>query len=159
MHLWQLILTWPNPAYRKLMLIIYNKRLILKILVILKSTFADQRQCIWHLMLIRYHWWSYKWVLTIMLFHKMTPPEAKDCCPIGTATTQKRSQSSRFVDEIFANAGEVKRKKKGSQSFNSHKKYSLGCLGLALTNKAIKIQFQQACERYISQTESRWSNS
>lgn len=47
-----------------------------------------------------------------MLFHKMTPPEAKDCCPIGTATTQKRSQSSRFVDEIFANAGEVKRKKK-----------------------------------------------
>lgn len=47
-----------------------------------------------------------------MLFHKMTPPEAKDCCPIGTATTQKRSQGSRFVDEIFANAGEVKRKKK-----------------------------------------------
>lgn len=47
-----------------------------------------------------------------MLFHKMTPPEAKDCCPIGTATTQKRSPSSRFVDEIFANAGEVKRKKK-----------------------------------------------
>lgn len=75
----------------------------------------------------------------MMLFHKMPPPEAKDCCPIGTATTQERSQSSRFVDEIFANAGEVKRKKKVHN--HSTQKYSLGCLGLALMNKVIKIQF------------------
>lgn len=71
-----------------------------------------------------------------MLFHKMTPPEAKDCCPIGTATTQKRSQSSRFVDEIFANAGEVKRKKKGSQSFNSHKKIQLGVFGTCFNEQS-----------------------
>lgn len=71
-----------------------------------------------------------------MLFDKMTPPEAKDCCPIGTATTQKRSQSSRFVDEIFANAGEVKRKEKRFTIIQLSQKIQLGVFGTCFNEQS-----------------------
>lgn len=54
-------------------------------------------------------------LLTLMFFHKMTPPQAHDSRPKGTEATQERPHCPRFVEDVFVNPVEIMAKNIFSQ--------------------------------------------
>lgn len=55
-------------------------------------------------------------MLTLMVFHKMTPQQTHAGRPIGTDTTQERSYSPIFKQDVFVNAVEIMEEKTNIQS-------------------------------------------